>query len=112
MVSGPSTYGRPQRGERHVQDLAKASPPTWCCAHGALRVATLVAAPVAADLELGHKGHVGYHALIDTQTKPGASCIYRTTTERDSDNEPGMIYWEGRLARLEVRPPVMRSGRP
>jgi hypothetical protein len=75
-------------------------------------VALLVAAPVAADVELGHKGHVGYHALVDTETKPGANCVYRTITERDSDYEPGMIYWEGRLARLEVKPPVMRSGRP
>jgi hypothetical protein len=72
-------------------------------------LAVLVAAPVAADLERGHKGHVGYHALVDTEANAGARCIYRTVVERESGDPAHPIYWEGRLRRLEVNPPIMRT---
>jgi hypothetical protein len=72
-------------------------------------VVLLVAAPVSADLERGHKGHVGYHALVDTEAKAGARCVYRTISETASDYEPEWILWQGRLRRLEVKPPAVRT---
>jgi hypothetical protein len=66
-------------------------------------VAMLFAAPVSADIERGHKGHVGYHALVDTQADAGARCIYRTVSQ------PGAEIYIGRLGRLHVNPPKMRT---
>ncbi len=44
---------------------------------------------------------------VAQQPDPGPE--YRTITETDSDYDPGATYWEGRLKRLDVRPPRMRS---
>lgn len=67
----------------------------------ALAFAALAAAPVAADTELGHKGTVGWHQLLDTRRDPGGVCRTETST--------GEVSTEIRLDKISVRPPQMRS---
>jgi hypothetical protein len=69
----------------------------------------LAAGPVFADIELGHRGHVGWHKLIDTEERAGASCIYKTLIEEPSGDSELTTYWEGRLKWVAVRPPKVRA---
>lgn len=66
-------------------------------------VATTAAGSVSADTELGHTGQVGAHSLRDGDIyHPGATCRYKTLAG-------GRYAWQGKLTRLDVRPPRMRS---
>lgn len=65
-------------------------------------IAAMAVQPVLANHELGHRGTVGFHALVDTQASPGATCTYR-------ELEPIGGYWEGYLRRISVAPPRMRA---
>jgi hypothetical protein len=66
-----------------------------------ITVSALSVGPVAAQTEVGHTGVVGFHALKDSENRPGATCTY---TERN-----GSYYWQGDLTRISVRPPRMRA---
>lgn len=67
----------------------------------------LGAGPVAADFEWGHSGNVGRHTLVDSMETASVRCNYKTVSETD---EPDDWYvWRGKLTRLEVRPPKVRS---
>ncbi len=60
----------------------------------------LATAPVAlADTELGHKGTVGIHSLVDSASSPGATCKYKYLSKYDY----------GKLKRIFVQPPRMRA---
>jgi hypothetical protein len=65
-------------------------------------IAVMAVGPVAADTELGHKGTVGKHSLRDSSRQGGVFCYYKTLSESKN-------HFEGKLNRLVVRPPKMRS---
>ena len=64
---------------------------------GSLLAILTIAAPAAANAELGHSGTVGVHALRDSPRKPGATCVY---------SQPNLWF-------LKIRPPKVfaSSGR-
>ena len=65
------------------------------------------AGPVAADFEMGHKGKVGPHSVVDSADAASVRCNYKTVAEVDHPDD--WYVWRGKLTRLEVRPPRVRS---
>jgi hypothetical protein len=68
---------------------------------------SVAAGPVAADFELGHKGKVGPHSTVDSIEAASVRCNYKTVAEKDYPDE--YYLWRGKLTRLEVIPPKVRS---
>jgi hypothetical protein len=66
----------------------------------ALMATLLIANPVAASVDLGDKGTVGPHTLIDSHSAASVGCTYTTVSE--------LMYWQGKLTRIEVQPPALR----
>ena len=55
----------------------------------------LIAAPVAADTDLGERGRTGSHLLVDTASSPGARCDYQ------------VVAGGLKFAQMEVQAPVV-----
>jgi hypothetical protein len=70
----------------------------------ALLLAFTAAVPVQADTELSETGTTGFHALRDSQSRPGASCRYEGVYPT-----PGHYSYEGKLEWISVRPPKVRA---
>lgn len=66
-------------------------------------LSVLAVGPVLADTSITEQGNTGFHRLVDTVAKPGAICEYNN---RAPD---GVIYYQGLLKYLHVRPPKMRA---
>src|SRR5690349_11815650 len=62
--------------------------------------ALLIASPVAASVDLGDKGTVGPHTLIDSYSAASVRCSYTTVSE--------LMYWQGKLTHIDVQPPALR----
>ena len=69
-----------------------------------LLLALAAAVPVQADTELGDTGTTGFHALRDSESKPGATCRYKGIYP-----SPGGYSYEGKLKWIDVRPPKMKA---
>jgi hypothetical protein len=65
-------------------------------------VAMALALPGAtlADTPISQVGVTGYYYLLDSYDNTGATCVYRTLYS-------GGNYWQGKLVRLNVDPPVV-----
>jgi hypothetical protein len=81
--------------------ISRSKPVAWAVLLASI-IAVTAAGPVAADTELGHKGTVGQHSLRDNAEKGGIFCRYKALSE-------GPTSFEGKLNRIVVRPPKMRS---
>ena len=69
----------------------------------AMLFAVVAAGPVAADLEQGHTGIVGFHELRDG-ANGGAVCRYKEVVP-----SPGGYQYEAELKWIDVRPPKMKA---
>lgn len=71
---------------------------------GAALLTMVAVGPALADNELGHTGQVGPHSLRDSSRQSGATCTYERVVP-----SPGGYHYEGRLKKLNVRPPKVRA---
>jgi hypothetical protein len=69
----------------------------------AAMLAFTAAVPVLADTSVDESGNTGFHALRDTESNPGYSCHYKGIYPPQGGD------YNGKLNRIEVRPPKMRA---
>lgn len=83
-----------------IQRLHRQAPPLLAFMT-AVVVTLLAVAPVVANVDLGDKGSVGPHTLIDSMTAASVRCSYATISDGTA--------WRGKLAHIDVQPPLLRS---
>ena len=69
---------------------------------GILACSVLATAPVVADTPIQEIRPLGEHRLVDTSSRPGATCEYNPRTNHGLD-------YEGTLEQIHVRPPRMKA---
>jgi hypothetical protein len=72
-----------------------------------LLTAAITAGPVAAAFDWGQTGRTGPRLIADSLSESSVRCDYGTVGVQESPDE--WYRWQGKLTRLDVRPPQMWS---